>query len=70
MYAGTLTEDIFVAPQRRIWRERLLEENVQDRPGEVLVVQGKYDVALCDNIASANIDKSHLVTTSQNFSET
>ena len=34
---------------------------------EVLVLQGEYNVLLSDDVTSANVDKSHLVTTSQNF---
>ena len=45
-------------------------EDVKDSPSEVMIVQGKYNIGLGDNITSTNIDKSHLVTTSQNFSET
>ena len=59
-----------MAPKRGVWRERLLVEDVKDSPSEVVIVKGKYNIALSDNITSTNIDKSHLVTTSQNFSET
>ena len=45
-------------------------EDVEHSPSEVVIVEGKYNIALCDNITTTNIDKSHLVTTSQNFSET
>ena len=65
-----LTEDVLVGPQRRGGRQRLLLEHVQDSSSEVTLVQSKEKVLLLDDITSPNIDKSHLVATSQNFSET
>ena len=65
-----ITEDVLVGPERGGGRKRLLLEDIKDRPREVSVVQSIYNVLLSDNITSTNIDKSHLITTSENFSET
>ena len=66
----SLTENVLVGPEERRGGERLLLEDIKDRPREVSVIQSIDNVFLSDNVTSANIDKSHLVTTSQNFSET
>ena len=63
------TQDVFVSPQRGIFRKRLQIKDVKDGSAEEVVVKSKQNVRLTDDVPTTNIDEADILAMFEVFSK-